>query len=226
MTQSKNILVSFLSVAAFLVAMSSLSSCEKITQDETTAKVSIYNAFTGEPVNDLEILVYQAKYATASETNPKKSFLIASGKTSTDGKYDFGKFLMKKAGNWSCVMAFTSDPDNYRLYYGLEDTILTKAANNDLVLYTYPLAAGIRLNITPPPPFDFGDSLIVTFKHSSGDTFQITDRNILFGQIGYNDVFMGNYTVTVKKVKNGATTIFNDTFFINVNEQLEFNVQF
>ncbi len=226
MTKSKNILTLFLSVAIFFVGLGILSSCKKLTQEETTAKVSIYNAFTGEPVTGLEVLVYQAKNATTEKTNPKKSFLIASGKTSTDGKYDFGNFLMKKAGAWSCIMAFTSDPDNYRLYYGLEDTILTKGSNNDLVLYTYPLAAGIRLNISPPPPFDFGDSLIVTFKHSSGDTFQITDRNILFGQIGYNDVFMGNYNITVRKVKGGVTTIFNDSFFINVNEQLEFNVQF
>jgi hypothetical protein len=146
--------------------------------------------------------------------------------TDDKGQYDFGTFLMKKAEAWKCVMSFSSDPDKYRLYYGLTDTILEKGGMNDLVLYTYPLAAGVRLNFSPAPPYAPGDSISVTFTHSSGDHFTINETDYLDGIIGYSDIYMGNYSVTIRKKKAGIVTIQHDSFFIKVNEELQYNIPF
>ncbi len=132
-------------------------------------------------------------------SNNYKYTVLKEGDTDANGHFDLGTFSARKDKKYD--------------YYVNEDVYsLTKGKDNEITIQIYGRAY-LFTNFQPPPPYNVGDSLTVTYTHSvyTNHKFKITD--IGYSSQNYYEIISGKYSINIDKYKFGIYSNLKDTVF-------------
>ena len=186
---------------AYLIMVMLLLFCSCKKEEETTVKGRVYDENAESFVANhkiflIEKVLAQGIYFGGANSSNYSYDTLFKGVTDSNGNFNFGSFQARK---------------NKRYEYLLNDVSLNKGTDNNITL-RFNGSTLINVNFLPPPPYNFGDSLVVKFTHSAYQSIflKITNSN-------YNIVYRpsriisGKYFININKFKSGVYSNIKDT---------------
>jgi len=204
----------------FLFAVFVLSvivSCKKTKYETTTVKASVFDNGSQQYVPNRKIGLYEVKKATSlfGGTPTININVLKELYTDANGQADFGEFEAKKNSDY---------------YYVVSDAIWINSSTNENVKkgesntipFTVYADANITIKLIPPPPYNTGDSLSLSFYQNPMYPFKITNSN--YSQFSVIRLAAGYEYINIDKYKSGIYTNSKDTVFYSPYTAYEYDV--
>ncbi len=189
-------------------------SCKK--EEETSVRGHAYDnsALANAPsvhVKLIERFNDHTIYIAGVSSNNYKYTVLKEGDTDANGYFDLGTFSARK-------------DKKYDYYINKDVYGLTKGEDNDITIQIYDGITYLYTYFLPPPPYNVGDSLTVTYTHSVYTNHKFKIKDIGYSSQNYYEIISGKYYINIDKYKSGIYSNLKDTVFYPNKTTNSYNV--
>ena len=189
-----------------------IGACKKV--EETSAKVSVFDLYSGSFVPNYKVTLFERfndkpTLSIGSGNNHYNSYALKSGVTDVNGNFDFGAFEAMKSNKYD---------------YFINEQGIGKGVDNNVQLKIRGWA-WLSVLFLPSPPYNTGDSLVVSFEHYifQSQKFKITQSNYSIQSLP-RSIPDGRYYVNIDKFKSGIYANIKDTILLLYHTTTNYDV--
>lgn len=185
-------------------------SCKKTKYETTSAKALVFDENTQQYIPNVKMRLWEAQSVTSIFGGQPtiNGRVLKEGYTDENGQVDFGEFNARKSSDYYYIVS-----EDHGINYSVPANI--KKGESNTISFTVYAHANITIKFIPPPPYNNGDSLSVSFTNykDPGNPFKITNSN--YSQFSVVSLYVGYEYINIDKYKSGIYTNAKDTVFYN-----------
>ncbi len=193
-------------------------SCKKTNNNATittSVKATVFDENTQQYVPNQKLTLYEVQNQNSGGGHLQ---ILKEVNTDANGQADFGAFEARVSNDYYYVVTIYSG-----INYSVPANVIKGQSNT--IPFTEEAQANLAVKFMPPPPYNTGDSLSVSFvskNHQYLIPFKITNSN--YSQLSMVRLLSGYYYINIDKYKSGIYTNTKDTVFYIANSTNEYDV--